>query len=288
MNAILSKTKQRSFLLVALLLMGCLQLLAQTRTIKGEVTDAQNGDALIGATVMVEGGKNGTVTDFDGNFVLQVPSSAKKVKISYIGYLDKVVAISDNMKVKLESDSQTLTDVVVIGYGTARKSDLTGSVATVKAKDFNKGLVSSPEQLINGKVSGVQIMSNSGSASAGSTIRVRGGASLNASNDPLIVLDGVPLEQGGLKVNFNTTNSVQTRAQMVDMLDYDDFVSVINKYGTANQKSLLGDAHTDWNDEVYRTAFGTDNNLSLAGSIGKFLHQRLATRSVCLIQMVTP
>ena len=323
MNAILSKTKQRSFLLVALLLMGCLQLLAQTRTIKGEVTDAQNGDALIGATVMVEGGKNGTVTDFDGNFVLQVPSSAKKVKISYIGYLDKVVTISDNMKVKLESDSQTLTDVVVIGYGTARKSDLTGSVATVKAKDFNKGLVSSPEQLINGKVSGVQIMSNSGSASAGSTIRVRGGASLNASNDPLIVLDGVPLEQGGisgnssnflsminpsdiesmtvlkdasstaiygsrasngviiittkkgqqggLKVNFNTTNSVQTRAQMVDMLDYDDFVSVINKYGTANQKSLLGDAHTDWNDEVYHTAFGTDNNLSLAGSIGKFL-----------------
>ena len=323
MNAILSKTKQRSFLLVALLLMGCLQLLAQTRTIKGEVTDAQNGEALIGATVMVEGGKNGTVTDFDGNFVLQVPSSAKKVKISYIGYLDKVVAISDNMKIKLESDSQTLTDVVVIGYGTARKSDLTGSVATVKAKDFNKGLVSSPEQLINGKVSGVQIMSNSGSASAGSTIRVRGGASLNASNDPLIVLDGVPLEQGGisgnssnflsminpsdiesmtvlkdasstaiygsrasngviiittkkgqqggLKVNFNTTNSVQTRAQMVDMLDYDDFVSVINKYGTANQKSLLGDAHTDWNDEVYRTAFGTDNNLSLAGSIGKFL-----------------
>lgn len=323
MNAILSKTKQRSFLLVALLLMGCLQLLAQTRTFKGEVTDAQNGEALIGATVMVEGGKNGTVTDFDGNFVLQVPSSAKKVKISYIGYLDKVVAISDNMKIKLESDSQTLTDVVVIGYGTVRKSDLTGSVATVKAKDFNKGLVSSPEQLINGKVSGVQIMSNSGSASAGSTIRVRGGASLNASNDPLIVLDGVPLEQGGisgnssnflsminpsdiesmtvlkdasstaiygsrasngviiittkkgqqggLKVNFNTTNSVQTRAQMVDMLDYDDFVSVINKYGTANQKSLLGDAHTDWNDEVYRTAFGTDNNLSLAGSIGKFL-----------------
>ena len=323
MNAILSKTKQRSFLLVALLLMGCLQLLAQTRTIKGDVTDAQNGEALIGATVTVEGEKGGTVTDFDGNFSLQVSSSAKKIKVSYIGYIDKVLAISENMNVKLESDSKALADVVVIGYGTARKSDLTGSVATVKAKDFNKGLVSSPEQLINGKVSGVQIMSNSGSASAGSTIRVRGGASLNASNDPLIVLDGVPLEQGGisgnssnflsminpsdiesmtvlkdasstaiygsrasngviiittkkgqqggLKVNFNTTNSVQTRAQMVDMLDYDDFVSVINKYGTANQKSLLGDAHTDWNDEVYRTAFGTDNNLSLAGSIGKFL-----------------
>ena len=302
--------------------------MAQTRTIIGEVTDAQNGEALIGATVMVEGEKGGTVTDFDGNFSLQVSSSAKKIKVSYIGYIDKVLSISDNMKVKLESDSKALADVVVIGYGTARKSDLTGSVATVKSKDFNKGLVSSPEQLINGKVSGVQIMSNSGSASAGSTIRVRGGASLNASNDPLIVLDGVPLEQGGIsgnssnflsminpsdiesmtvlkdasstaiygsrasngviiittkkgqqgavKVNFNTTNSMQTRAQMVDMLSRDEFVNVINQFGTDNQKSLLGTANTDWNDEVYRTAFGTDNNLSVSGSIDKWLPFRVS------------
>ena len=327
MNAIQNLAK-RSLLLVALFVIGCLQLMAQTRTIKGEVTDAQNGEALIGATVMVEGEKGGTVTDFDGNFSLQVSSSAKKIKVSYIGYIDKVLSISDNMKVKLESDSKALADVVVIGYGTARKSDLTGSVATVKSKDFNKGLVSSPEQLINGKVSGVQIMSNSGSASAGSTIRVRGGASLNASNDPLIVLDGVPLEQGGIsgnssnflsminpsdiesmtvlkdasstaiygsrasngviiittkkgqqgavKVNFNTTNSLQTRAQMVDMLSRDEFVNVINQLGTDNQKSLLGTANTDWNDEVYRTAFGTDNNLSVSGSIDKWLPFRVS------------
>ncbi|MGE9929365.1 SusC/RagA family TonB-linked outer membrane protein [Segatella copri] len=327
MKAIQNLAK-RSLLLVALFVIGCLQLLAQTRTIKGEVTDAQNGEALIGATVIVEGEKGGTVTDFDGNFSLQVSSSAKKIKVSYIGYIDKVLSISDNMKVKLESDSKALADVVVIGYGTARKSDLTGSVATVKSKDFNKGLVSSPEQLINGKVSGVQIMSNSGSASAGSTIRVRGGASLNASNDPLIVLDGVPLEQGGIsgnssnflsminpsdiesmtvlkdasstaiygsrasngviiittkkgqqgavKVNFNTTNSLQTRAQMVDMLSRDEFVNVINQFGDANQKSLLGTANTDWNDEVYRTAFGTDNNLSVSGSIDKWLPFRVS------------
>lgn len=327
MNAIQNLAK-RSLLLVALFVIGCLQLMAQTRTIKGEVTDAQNGEALIGATVIVEGEKGGTVTDFDGNFSLQVSSSAKKIKVSYIGYIDKVLSISDNMKVKLESDSKALADVVVIGYGTARKSDLTGSVATVKSKDFNKGLVSSPEQLINGKVSGVQIMSNSGSASAGSTIRVRGGASLNASNDPLIVLDGVPLEQGGIsgnssnflsminpsdiesmtvlkdasstaiygsrasngviiittkkgqqgavKVNFNTTNSLQTRAQMVDMLSRDEFVNVINQFGDANQKSLLGTANTDWNDEVYRTAFGTDNNLSVSGSIDKWLPFRVS------------
>ena len=325
---VIQKLAKRSLLLVALLVIGSLQLMAQTRTIKGEVTDAQNGEALIGATVMVEGEKGGTVTDFDGNFSLQVSSSAKKIKVSYIGYIDKVLSISDNMKVKLESDSKALADVVVIGYGTARKSDLTGSVATVKSKDFNKGLVSSPEQLINGKVSGVQIMSNSGSASAGSTIRVRGGASLNASNDPLIVLDGVPLEQGGIsgnssnflsminpsdiesmtvlkdasstaiygsrasngviiittkkgqqgavKVNFNTTNSMQTRAQMVDMLSRDEFVNVINQYGSANQKSLLGTANTDWNDEVYRTAFGTDNNLSVSGSIDKWLPFRVS------------
>ena len=327
MKAIQNLAK-RSLLLVALFVIGCLQLMAQTRTIKGEVTDAQNGEALIGATVMVEGEKGGTVTDFDGNFSLQVSSSAKKIKVSYIGYIDKVLSISDNMKVKLESDSKALADVVVIGYGTARKSDLTGSVATVKSKDFNKGLVSSPEQLINGKVSGVQIMSNSGSASAGSTIRVRGGASLNASNDPLIVLDGVPLEQGGIsgnssnflsminpsdiesmtvlkdasstaiygsrasngviiittkkgqqgavKVNFNTTNSLQTRAQMVDMLSRAEFVNVINQFGTDNQKSLLGTANTDWNDEVYRTAFGTDNNLSVSGSIDKWLPFRVS------------
>lgn len=327
MKAIQNLAK-RSLLLVALFVIGCLQLMAQTRTIKGEVTDAQNGEALIGATVMVEGEKGGTVTDFDGNFSLQVSSSAKKIKVSYIGYIDKVLSISDNMKVKLESDSKALADVVVIGYGTARKSDLTGSVATVKSKDFNKGLVSSPEQLINGKVSGVQIMSNSGSASAGSTIRVRGGASLNASNDPLIVLDGVPLEQGGIsgnssnflsminpsdiesmtvlkdasstaiygsrasngviiittkkgqqgavKVNFNTTNSMQTRAQMVDMLSRDEFVNVINQYGIDKQKSLLGNANTDWNDEVYRTAFGTDNNLSVSGSIDKWLPFRVS------------
>ena len=327
MKAIQNLAK-RSLLLVALFVIGSLQLMAQTRTIKGEVTDAQNGEALIGATVMVEGEKGGTVTDFDGNFSLQVSSSAKKIKVSYIGYIDKVLSISENMKVKLESDSKALADVVVIGYGTARKSDLTGSVATVKSKDFNKGLVSSPEQLINGKVSGVQIMSNSGSASAGSTIRVRGGASLNASNDPLIVLDGVPLEQGGIsgnssnflsminpsdiesmtvlkdasstaiygsrasngviiittkkgqqgavKVNFNTTNSLQTRAQMVDMLSRDEFVNVINQFGSANQKSLLGTANTDWNDEVYRTAFGTDNNLSVSGSIDKWLPFRVS------------
>lgn len=327
MYAIL-RTFKRSFLLTALFLLACLQMSAQTRTVQGKVTDAQNGEPLIGATVVVEGQQGGVITDFDGNFKLQVNQAAKKVKVSYIGYIDKVVDITNNMDIKLEEDNHSLQEVVVIGYGTARKSDLTGSVSTVTSKDFNKGMVSSAEQLINGKISGVQIMSNSGSTTGGSTIRIRGGASLNASNDPLIVLDGVPLEHGGisgnsdnflsminpadiesmtvlkdasstaiygsrasngviiittkkgqsgkLKINFNTTNSLQTRAQMVDMLGHDDFVSVINQYGTDAQKSLLGTSNTDWNDEVYHTAFGTDNNLSLSGMLTKWLPFRVS------------
>ena len=220
---------------------------------------------------------------------------------------------------QLQPDSQVLSDVVVIGYGTQRKSDLTGVVTNVSSEDFNTGLVSSPEQLINGKISGVQIMTNSGSPTSGSTIRVRGGASLNASNDPLIVLDGVPLEQGGisgndgnflslinpndiesmtilkdasstaiygsrasngviiittkkgnsdkLKISLSTTHSIQTRTKLADMLDYDQFINVVNTQGSAAQQALLGTARTDWNDQIYHNAYGTDNNLSLSGRI---------------------
>lgn len=302
---------------------------AQTTTVKGTVTDAENGEPLIGATVSLGSGKAGAVTDFDGNFTISVPSGEKQLTISYIGYEPKTVAVSTGAPVivKLTPESSTLNEVVVVGYGTARRSDLTGSVSTVSSKDFNKGQISSPEQLINGKVAGVQIMSNSGSATAGSTIRVRGGASLNASNDPLIVLDGVPLESGGIsgnssnflsminpsdiesmtvlkdasstaiygsrasngviiittkkgkegkvKVAFTSTNSVQTRAQMVDMLSTSEFRNVINRDGTDAQKALLGTYNTDWNDEVYRTAFGTDNNVSVSGKAG-FLPYRVS------------
>ena len=228
----------------------------------------------------------------------------------------------------MEPLTQQLNDVVVVGYGTQRKSDLTGSVSSISKDDFNGGLISSPEQLINGKVSGVQIMSQSGSPTSGSTIRIRGGASLNASNDPLIVLDGVPLETGGIsgnsgnflslinpndienmtilkdasstaiygsrasngvilittkkgnsgrpKINFSTTNSIQTKTKNADMLSISEFRDVVNTQGNDAQKALLGNANTDWNDEIYKTAFGTDNNLSVAGSIASFLPYRVS------------
>lgn len=292
------------------------------RKVTGHVVDDTN-EPLIGASILVVGTSTGVITDLDGNFSIVVPSGATTLQISYVGYETMTVPIPDNntVNVKMKSDSQVLSDVVVIGYGTTRKSDLTGSVSNVSSKDFNSGLISSPEQLINGKVSGVQIMSNSGSPTAGSTIRIRGGASLNASNDPLIVLDGVPLETGGIsgndgnflalinpsdiesmtilkdasstaiygsrasngviiittkkgstdrmKVSFTTTNSIQTRTKLTDMLSREEFINVVNTQGSDAQKALLGNANTDWNDKIYHNAFGTDNNLSLSGRLAK-------------------
>ncbi len=292
------------------------------RKVTGHVVDDTN-EPLIGASILVVGTSTGVITDLDGNFSIVVPSGATTLQISYVGYETMTVPIPDNntVNVKMKSDSQVLSDVLVIGYGTTRKSDLTGSVSNVSSKDFNSGLISSPEQLINGKVSGVQIMSNSGSPTAGSTIRIRGGASLNASNDPLIVLDGVPLETGGIsgndgnflalinpsdiesmtilkdasstaiygsrasngviiittkkgstdrmKVSFTTTNSIQTRTKLNDMLSREEFINVVNTQGSDAQKALLGNANTDWNDKIYHNAFGTDNNLSLSGRLAK-------------------
>ena len=163
---------------------------AQTqRTVTGTVVD-EMGESIIGASVKVANAPVGVITDFDGKFTLKVPSKTKQLIISYVGYITQTVDItSDVIYVKMRTDNQLLEEVVVVGYGVTRKSDLTGSVSTVKADDFNGGIVNSAEQLINGKVSGVQIMSSGGSPSAGNTIRIRGGASLNASNDPLIVVD---------------------------------------------------------------------------------------------------
>ena len=325
MNQAKGNKKSRFFTLMmaGALSAASLSAQAQNRIIKGCITDANNKEPLMGATITLDGGKTGAVTDIDGNYTLTVPSGTKQITVSYIGYIAKTVQLKgDVINIMLDTNDRQIGEVVVVGYGTTRKSDLTGSVSTVKAKDFNKGAISSPEQLINGKVSGVQIMSNSGSATSGSTIRVRGGASLNASNDPLIVVDGVPLELGGisgadnflsminpqdiesmtvlkdaastaiygsrasngviiittkkgsdskLNVQFTTTNTVQTRAQMVDILSADEFRSVINAQGTDAQKALLGTANTDWYDEVYRTALSTDNNLSLSGTLVKGL-----------------
>ncbi len=173
----------------------------KTIQVTGTVTE-EGGEPAIGVTVLVKGTSTGTVTDVDGKYSLAAPSEGTLV-FSCIGFttVEQPVGGRSVVNATLTSDSQLLADAVVIGYGTTSKKDLTGSVSTMKTEDFNSGLISSAEQLINGKVAGVQIMTSSGSPTSGSTIRIRGGASLNASNDPLIVLDGVPLEIGGIAGN---------------------------------------------------------------------------------------
>jgi iron complex outermembrane receptor protein len=133
-----------------------------------------------------------------------VPANATTLVFSSVGYAYREVPISGNTAdVSLRSIASDLNTVVVIGYGTVRKKDLTGSVTAITAKDFNKGAITTPEQLIAGKVAGVSITTNGGAPGSGSTIRIRGGASLNASNDPLIVIDGVPVDNGGIAGTAN-------------------------------------------------------------------------------------
>ncbi|MGH2644835.1 MAG: carboxypeptidase-like regulatory domain-containing protein, partial [Chitinophagaceae bacterium] len=190
--------KLLSILTVSLLLFS-LGALAQSGEVKGTVTDAKTGSPLPGVTVFVKGTSTGTATDGNGNFRLEVPAGADSLMVSYIGYTTQEVPIkSGNMRIAMELSNASLNEVVVIGYGTQQKKDLTGSIATVDAKNFQKGAITSPDQLIAGKISGVSVTSNGGEPGAGSTIRIRGLASLNGNNNPLIVIDGVPLSGNGI------------------------------------------------------------------------------------------
>ena len=171
---------------------------AQGKLVSGKVTDA-GGLPVAGATVQIKGGTAGTASLNDGSFKLNVPDAANTLTISAVGFTTQDIVIGGGVvSVKLIAAGSILTDVVVIGYGTTKKKELTGSVVSVGEKDFQKGTITSPDQLIAGKVAGVQVVSNSGAPGAGSTIRIRGGASLNASNDPLFVIDGIPLTGDGI------------------------------------------------------------------------------------------
>ena len=191
-------------LLMVLLTMYVLPSFAQDRTITGSIYDSANRRPLAGATITAAGSGAATATNASGTFTLTVPSSASTVSISHVGYNSQEVSIGDgNLSIMLAGAQGSLNEVVVIGYGTTRKKDLTGSVATVTSKDFVKGPITTPEQLISGKVAGVQISSNSGQPGVGSRIRIRGGTSLNASNDPLIVIDGVPVDNNSISGSPN-------------------------------------------------------------------------------------
>lgn len=321
-------------LMLAVIFMPVAALAQTQRTITGTVCD-ETGEPLIGVSIQVVGAPVGISTDIDGHYVLKISPQVRQLTFSYVGYLPQTVDVSsDVMNVILQPNDQLLDEVVVIGYGVRKKTDLTGSVASVSQKDFNKGMISSAEELINGKIAGVQITSAGGSPNGSTTIRVRGGASLNASNDPLIVLDGVPMEVGGsvqgsgnflnlinpndiesmtilkdasstaiygsrasngvilittkkgsgdrLRISFQTTHSLSTKSKVVPTMSRDEFVNAVHTFGTDAQKSLLAEgiakynARTDWNDEIYNTAYGTDNNLSVAGRAASWLPFRVS------------
>ena len=177
------------------MLFSFLQTMAQQRTITGTVT-SKEGTPLSDASVLVVGQKTGVRTGADGTFSLNVPANAKQLQISYVGSETQkvnIVSIS-TIAVSLQSSEQALADVVVVGYGTARKRDLTGSVSSVQAKDFNKGTYTSADQLIQGKASGIQITNNSGQPGGPTTVKIRGNATVTGGGQPLYVVDGVPLD----------------------------------------------------------------------------------------------
>lgn len=289
--------------------------------ITGKVTDSKDATPVAGATVTLKGTSTAVQTGTDGSFKINAPVSGTLI-ITSVGFTQQEIAVKGKqvIAVSLVEGNQQLNEVVVVGYGTARKKDLTGAVATVTAKDFQKGNITTPEQMIAGKVPGVSIVSNGGQPGSGSTIRIRGGSSLNASNDPLIVIDGVPLDRdgiagasnplsfinpndiesftvlkdassaaiygtraangvilittkkgkaGGLKLNFTTVLSFANKTGEVDVLTADQVREIVNQLGSAKQKSQVGTANTNWQDEIYHTAVSTDNNLSISGGIKK-------------------
>ena len=292
--------------------------------VTGKVTDSKDGSPLAGVTVTAKGTRVSVQTATDGTYKITVPVGSGSLIFTSVGFAKQELAASGtDVNVNFVATNQQLNEVVVVAYGTRKKSDLTGAVTAVTPKDFQKGAIFSSEQLLVGKVAGLSVITGGGSAGGGSTIRIRGGASLNASNDPLIVIDGVPVESNGLpgsanllntinpndiesisvlkdasatalygsrasngviivttkkgrkgKVfyNFNTQVSAGIVGKKVDVLSADQIRSIITAdaaaTGNNNFKSLLGTSNTDWQKQIYQSAFGNDNNISASGSIG--------------------
>ena len=304
------------FLAVMLLgIFATLNMMAQDITVKGTVNDAF-GDPVMGATVLQVGTTNGCVTDLDGNFSLKAPQGAI-LRFSFIGYRSQELPAAEVMNITLDEDSEMLEDVVVIGYGTARKNDLTGSVTAIKPDEKNRGMITNAQDMISGKIAGVSVTNGGGAPGSGSSIRIRGGSSLNASNDPLIVIDGLAMDNNGVpgmanalsmvnpndietftvlkdasataiygsrgsngviiittkkglrnqkpKISYNGNVSASMKKGLLEVMTADEFRPWVEKtYGDAGT-ALLGNASTNWQDEIYRTAFSTDHNLTISG-----------------------
>ena len=207
-------------LFLGIFLSGAIQ--AQAIKISGKVTDASDGSPLIGVTIQEKGTTNGSITDGNGNFSLTAAPTSTLI-FSYIGFAPQEISVNNrtSINVVMSMSEKSLQEVVVIGYGTVKKSDATGSVVAVSSKDFNKGAITSPQDLLVGKSPGVVITNAGGAPGSGATIRVRGGSSLNASNDPLIIIDGVPIANNNIAgssnfLSFINPNDIETFTVLKD------------------------------------------------------------------------
>ena len=301
-------------------------------TVNGIVKDA-TGEPVIGASVRVVGTQQGTVTDFDGLFTLDGVPQGAKLLITSIGYEDHEVTAASDMVITLAESTQMLENLVVIGYGVVKKNDLTGSVAALKPDSKNKGVVVSAQDMLGGKIAGVSVTSNGGEPGGGANIRIRGGSSLNASNNPLIVIDGIAMDNNGVSglsnplslvnpqdiesfnvlkdasataiygsrgsngviiittkkgrrgqspsVAYNGSVTWSMKKKTIDVMNGDEYRDFVKKIFAGNTReenalSLLGNADTDWQNEIYRTAFSHDHNLTVSGSLGQFLPYRVS------------
>ena len=316
------KLKKLKLPLRSLVLSGGLLLsvtaFAQSGNIRGKIKDA-SGEPIIGATITANGKAIG-VTDFDGNYSINVPKGTE-ITVTYVGMSPKKVKVSEDLTIVLDNDNKTLNEVVVIGYGIAKKSDLTGSVSALKPDSKNKGLVVNPQDMISGKVAGVNVTTNDGTPGGAATMRIRGGSSLNASNDPLIVIDNVPIDNAGVKgvsnilssinpqdiesfnvlkdasataiygsrgsngviiittkrgrkgqapqVSYSGSFTLSTKKSTIDVMNAKEYTAFIKElYGTESDAyKALGTADTNWQNEILRTAFSHDHNVTVSGSM---------------------
>jgi iron complex outermembrane receptor protein len=320
----MGKKRLHNKCMMVLFLLGMPLLIFGQRTISGTITDAKSGEPLFGANILAKETASGTVADFDGKYSLEIPAEVKTLVFSYTGYQSQEITIagSDIIDVLLSS-GELLEEVIVIGYGTIKRSDATGSLQSVTSEDFNKGSITGPQELLAGKIAGVSITTD-GSPGGGSKIRIRGESSLSASNDPLIVIDGVPLDNGGvsgsrnslnvinpndiesmtvlkdasasaiygnrasggvilittkkgklgggLKIGYNGNVSFGNATDRVDVLTADEYRAAIEGYYDEDHpaRELLGDASTNWQDQIYQTAVSHDHNLNISGGVGNF------------------
>lgn len=305
-------------------LLFCLVILPATlmaqSTAKGIVTDKANAMPMPGVNVIIKGTSRGTSTDFDGKYSIEL-SEGEVLVFSYVGYTTQEIVFTGqtSIDVVIEEDASILDEVVLIGYGSTKKEDLTGAVDLLKAEDFNQGPLVSAQQLISGKIAGVSVTSASGAPGDGQNIIIRGNGSLTLSSNPLIVLDGIPLDNGGVggsrnplnvinpndiesmtvlkdasataiygsraangviiitskkgkdtdfRFNLTSSTTVHTAIDRVNVLNANQFRDIVTNHPNADATTigLLGNSNTNWQDEIYQSAFGQDHSFSALGN----------------------